>query len=67
MAQLIDSAFSFFNNRDLEEREEQTQHRKKGVERPAELIVIAVSSTIGKVQPPQGILGKSQKCQEEKD
>ena len=33
MAQLIDTAFSVFNNSDLEEREVQIQCRKKGEER----------------------------------
>ena len=39
MAQLIDTALLVFNNQYLEERKEQIQHRKKGEERQAKLIV----------------------------
>ena len=52
IAQLTDTVFSVFNNNDLEEREEQIQCRKKGAERQAKLIVLAVSSTMGNVQSP---------------
>ena len=52
MAQLIEIAFSVFNNHDLKEKREQNQCEKKE-EKQVKLIVLAVSSKIGNIQMPQ--------------
>ena len=66
MAQLIDIAFSVFNNHYLEEKTEQSQCKNKRNEHKAKLIALDVSSAIGNVQLPQDNPGKPQKCQGQK-
>ncbi|KAF6114514.1 hypothetical protein HJG60_010498 [Phyllostomus discolor] len=61
--QLMDTAFSVFNNRDLEERKQGKKEREK----QAELLALAFSSAIGGNQPHQGSSGRPQKNQGQKD
>ena len=57
--QLMDAAFSVFNNRDLEEKKQGKEEREK----QAKLLALAFSSAIGRNQLHQGSSGRSQKNQ----